>query len=104
MHRMAAEQGLVGEVLGDHRLAQAGGTDQDHIGGLGEEPEREQILNLLAVDVFWPVPVEVAHRLELGDLGVSDATFEAAALPLVVLAIEQDRDPGLVAEFVPASK
>ncbi len=79
-HGVAAEQRVVGEVLGDHRLADAVGADEDDVGGLGEEVEGEEFLDGAAVDLLRPLPVEVGHGFEGAEAGVLEAPLEAAPL------------------------
>ena len=47
-HRMAVEPRLVGEVLRQGRLADPVGTEEDHVGHLGEETEVEELLDPFA--------------------------------------------------------
>ena len=42
---VAVQDRLVGEVFEQHGLAQAVGADQHHVGRLGEEGEREELLD-----------------------------------------------------------
>ena len=93
--RVPLDQRLVGDVLGQGRLADAVGTDDDDIGGLLEEVERHQRLDGGAVAALGPVPVEVAQRLEAADMGGLQPTLQAAAGALLLFPVEQRRDPGL---------
>ena len=54
--RLVGEAGLVGDGSGDVGLADAGGADEDDVGILLEEVETEEVLDLLAVDLFGPGP------------------------------------------------
>jgi len=75
----------VGEVLGDQGLADAVGSDQDDVGGAGEPVETEEVVDLLAVDLLGPAPVEVGQRLEGAEPGAAQAALEAAAAALLFL-------------------
>jgi len=101
LHRVPTDDGAMGEVVADHRLADAVRPDDDDVGSLANERQQEQVVYGVAINGLRPRPVEVGHRLELADLGVADAAFEAAALSLVVLDSEQFAHPRLFAELVP---
>ena len=60
---VAVQDRLVGEILEQHGLAQAVGADQHDVGGLGEEGEREQLLDRAAVALGGPGPVEVGDAV-----------------------------------------
>ena len=57
---------------------QAIGSNQHEVAGLGEEVQRQGDLDQGAVDLVGPVPVEVSHRFEPAEAGLSEAAFEAA--------------------------
>ncbi len=90
---MAGEDGVVDDVLGDHRLAEALGRDEDDVGARAEEVELEGTLDGGAVDLPRPLPLEVGHGLEVAELAAGEAAYEAAALLLLGLlgcnALEQ---------------
>jgi len=81
----------VSEVLGDHRLADAVGARQHHVGGLGEELHVEYVLHQIAVELARPAPVEVHHRFERPELGVADPSFQAPPATLFLLHLDQPR-------------
>ena len=62
--RMTGLHGAICDVLGQHGLAQALGSDQYDIAILGEEVESEGGFDESPVDSLGPVPVEVAHWFE----------------------------------------
>lgn len=66
----AAKHRLMGKILGDHGLADAVGSDEHHVGRLGDELEGEELLDALAVDLLGPLPIEVGHGLEGADAGL----------------------------------
>ena len=92
---MAAKHGLMGEVLGQHGLAQAVGSDEHDVGRLIEEGEGEQLLDEGAVDIGGPVPVEVGERFEGANLGIVEAPFEATPGALVLFDVDELLQPGL---------
>ena len=65
---MTADDGLVGDVLQDHGLADAVGADEHGVVTGGKEAEAEEVVDGLAVDFLGPGPVEVGHGLKLLDL------------------------------------
>ena len=91
----AVEHAMVEEVLHEHGLADAVGSDEDDVGGVVDEGEREQLLDEGAVDALGPVEVEVGEGLEGSDAGVGEAAFEGAAFAFAVLDVDDARDPGL---------
>ena len=96
---MAADDGLVGEVLEDHGLTDAVGADEHGVVARSEEAEAEELVDGLAVDLLGLGPVEVGHGLESGDAGVLEAAFEAALVALALLDGEHLAKPGLVGEL-----
>src|SRR5207249_564883 len=76
---VAGEHGGVGDILGDHGLAQSVGAAQDEVAALAEEVQGEGAFDQGAVDFLGPVPFEVSHGFEAAETGLSEAAFEAAA-------------------------
>ena len=77
-HRVCAQAGGVaqgGEQMG---LSEAGRRNEDGVAVLGEPMQLEQVLDLGAVDLGGPVPVELFERLEHGETRVLDAALHAA--------------------------
>jgi len=66
--RVSRQHGGMADVLGDHGLAQAIGTDQNQVTSLGEEVQGQCPFDHIAFDFLGPRPVEVGHGLELLDL------------------------------------
>jgi len=91
----AVEHAMVEEVLHEHGFADAVRSDEDDVGGVVDEGEREQLLDEGAVDALRPGPVEVGDGLEGADTGVGQAPFEGAALAFTVLDGDDALDPGL---------
>jgi hypothetical protein len=100
-HGVAACDRLVGEVLGDHGLADSVGTNDDDVVELVDEREVEEALHLATVDLRRVLPVEVGDRLEGADLGGLDTVFLAAASSLDRFELDELGDPGLLAQLVP---
>ena len=65
------------------------GTEEDHVRALGDEAEREELLDERAVDLARPLPVEAADGLDGADAGEVLAVGEAPA----GLLLELDRVP-----------
>jgi hypothetical protein len=83
---MAGEHGGVGDVLGNHRLAEALGRDQDDIMSGGEEVEAQHGLDSGLVDPLGPGPVEFVHRGEAADAAAEQATLQTPARALLLFA------------------
>jgi hypothetical protein len=81
----------VGEVLGEHGLADAAGADEDDVDVLAEEVEVEEGFDRVAVDLPRVGPVEVGDRLEDAEGGVADPALEAAATVLAQLEWDTPR-------------
>ncbi|WP_437592394.1 hypothetical protein [Sorangium sp. So ce1000] len=60
--RVAGEDGLLRDVLGDHRLAEPMGRDEHDVARTVEKGQTERGLDLVTVDVLGPRPIEVGHR------------------------------------------
>jgi hypothetical protein len=82
-------QGSMTEGAGDMSLAKANGTNEDDVGVVCDEGQTEQVLDLRAIDLFWPAPLKVFHRLEDGEAGLSDAPLDSAALAPGSFALDQ---------------
>ena len=65
------------------------GTDEDDVGVVCDEGQAEQVLDLRAIDLFWPAPLKVFHRLEDGEASIFDASFDCAVLAQCGLALDQ---------------
>ena len=91
----AVEDAVVEEVFHQHGLADAVRSDEDDVGGVVDEGEREQLLDERAVDTLGPGPVEVGDGFEGADAGVGQTPFEGTALALAVFDVDDAFDPGL---------
>ena len=79
---VAGEDRLMGDVLGEHGLAEALGADQDHVLAAFEEVEGEDAFEGWPVEGGGPVPVPVGEGLEASEASAGEAAFNAAALPV----------------------
>jgi hypothetical protein len=61
------------------------GSDQDCVVPGFDETQAEKLLDRLAVDLLWPGPIEVDHRLSGADVGVAHASLEAAFMALALI-------------------
>ena len=66
---VAGQDDLMDDVLGEHRLAEALGTDQENVLGAVEEVEGEDAFKRGAVERGRPVPVPVGDRFEATEAG-----------------------------------
>ena len=79
----------MGDVLGDHRLAESLRGDQDQIAGLGQEVQAQGRLDGGPVEAFGPGPVEGVHRGEAAEAAAEEAPFEAPAGPFLLLDVDE---------------
>jgi len=84
---MPREDGLVGDVLGDHRFAEPLGGDEDAVAAGGEEVEVQRGFDGGALDARGPAPVEGLHGGEAAEAAAEQAAFEAAAGALLLFDI-----------------
>jgi hypothetical protein len=82
---VAGEDGLVRDVFGNHRFAEALRRDQDDVAGALEKFETQCRLDGVAIDLLGPGPIVIGHRFESTDATTREAPLEAAARPLVEL-------------------
>jgi hypothetical protein len=71
------------------RLAEADVADQDDVGLGCDGGQTEQVLDLRAVDLFRPAPLEVIEGFEHGEARIPDTPLDAAVLPHRGLALNQ---------------
>src|SRR5260221_10514652 len=57
-------------------FSHTGRSEQDHIGAAVKEVECQEMLELHAVKLGWPVPVPAGHGFDHGEAGVLDATLD----------------------------
>src|SRR5438128_1125871 len=86
---VAGEDGGVGDVLRDHRLAEALGRHEHDVARAREEVEPQRGLDRRAVDTLRPRPIEVAHRGESAKAASQKAALESAARALLLLALRE---------------
>ena len=75
----------MGDVLGDHGLAESVGRDQDDVTGAVEEIESERGFDRGAVDLLGPVPVVVGNGFESAEVTSGEAALEALLRAVVHL-------------------
>src|SRR6202050_2386578 len=88
-HRVSIQAGGVAESDRQMRFAEADVADQDDVGLGCDEGQTEQVLDLRAVDLFGPAPLEVIEGFEHGEARVLDASLDAAVLPHRGFALNQ---------------
>jgi hypothetical protein len=101
-HGMAAAERVLGDVLHDHRLADAVRAHKDGILAAFDERQAEQLLDRLAVDLLGPGPIEVDHGFCGADVGVTRASLESTFLTLALFDVEDFTEPRLVDDLVAA--
>src|SRR6266446_5022312 len=90
-HRVSIQAGGTAQSNRQMRLAEADVADQDDVGLGCDEGQTEQVLDLRAVDLFGPAPLEVIKGFEHGEARVPDASLDAAVLAHGSLALNQLR-------------
>src|SRR5258708_1377976 len=91
---MAVQDGLIEHIFYQHRLAETVRADQNDIGSLLDEGEREDLLDERTITLGGPLPVEVGDGLEDPDARVVETPLEAASRALGLLDVEQLGQPG----------
>jgi hypothetical protein len=79
--RVAGEDRLVDEILGDHGLAEAVRGDDDPVLAVRENVEREDAVDGRAMDGLGPLPFPIGHRLEASETRVPEPAFDAVPQP-----------------------
>src|SRR4051794_4986651 len=77
---MALEAGGMAQSASEVGFADAGGAEQDDVGGGLEEAELEEVLDLHAVDLFGPRPIPAGHGFEDGEAGGGQAPGDGAVV------------------------
>jgi hypothetical protein len=86
---VSLQDGLVRDVLRDHRLAEALWCDEHDVARLGEEVDRERALDDVALDLGRPAVVEVGHGLEATEMAVGEAALQTAAHAIFFFEIDE---------------
>lgn len=89
------------EVLREHGLADAVGADEDDVGGVAEEVELEELLDVALVDALRVLPVEFGEGLDRRELRVAEAALVVPALALDLPDLDEPLQPGLGRVGVP---
>ena len=74
---MTGQDGLMDEVLRDHRLAEAMRRDDDDVFALRQKLEGEDAFDGRPMDRLRPVPFPIGHGLEAAEARVSETPFDA---------------------------
>src|SRR5450432_3934116 len=83
----SGEDRAVRDILGDHRLSESPGGDEDDVAGALEEVERGDRFDQGAVDGRGPVPVEVGEGFELLEARARAATFQTTTGTVLLFEI-----------------
>ena len=73
---VAAEDGVMSDIFGDHGFAETLGSDEDDVFSAGEEVQRESSLDRIARDFLGPVPIEIGDGFEFAEFAASGSSFE----------------------------
>ena len=67
--------GAIGERQGQMGFAQSNTAEEEHVAVLGKPVEVEEMLNLGAIDLFGPGPIEVVEGFNKGEPGGLEAAL-----------------------------
>ena len=79
---------------GEVALAQADPADEDDVGGLVDELQTEEVLDLQTVEFLGPVPLELVEGLTHRESGEAHAPFDGAVLSAVRFALDEAVEEG----------
>ena len=88
-HRVAFFASAQAERDSQMRLAEADAADEHDVAGRLDEPQPEQVHDLLAVDLFGPGPVEPVEGFLDGEAGQADASGDGAVAAPGGLAFDE---------------
>src|SRR4029077_16531581 len=88
-HGVSIQAGGVAQSDRQMSLADADAADQDDVSLGCDEGQTEQVLDLWAVDLFGPTPLEVIEGFEHGEARILDPPLNAAVLAHRGLALNQ---------------
>ena len=95
-HGVATLARLQAEGCDQMGLAEPDAADEHDVGGVVEEAQAEEVLDLEAVDVLGPGPIEGIEGFLHGESGESDAPFDGAVASQVGLALDESFEHGEV--------
>ena len=90
---VAGEQGLVGEILGDHGLADAVGADQDDVGGSARKSQAHSSSMAARSLCVGQCQSKSARGLKRAEASVAQTAFQAAAGAFLLFPVDQRRQP-----------
>src|SRR3990172_7417185 len=85
---MTGKDGLMRNVLGNHRFAQSLGRDQNDISMVIQEFQPQASIDQRSVNLLGPVPIVVGHQLESFEFGAASSSFESSLCAILVLDID----------------
>lgn len=91
----------MGDILGQHYLADFVRPDQHDVDRFTQECKRHQRLDGAAIATLGPLPVEVGQMLESSKAGVLDAPLQAALVAPIFLPLHRVRDSVDVGHVLP---
>lgn len=88
-NRVAFQASGVAQRRSQVGFAQADGAQKDHVGLLSQELPAEEVLDLEAIDLLGPVPMELFERFDDRKARGLDAPLDGVLEPLLVLAVDE---------------
>src|SRR5258705_4536416 len=76
-------------MLREHGLALTLSGEEDHVFPFGHTVECQDAFDTGAMDLLWPSPLKISHRLEAADPRFFEASFHALAGPRVEFGADQ---------------
>ena len=101
---MTCLQGAIREILEQHRFADPIGTEQDDVCALGDEAQRQELLDEQAIELLRPGPIEITEGLKRAEPCDACAIFETSPRALVGLDRDEPLKPVLAFDFVKSCK
>ena len=86
-NRVALQAGRVSQGGGQMAFAQPDAAQEDDVGPLGDKLQTEEVLDLEAVDLLGPAPVELVQGFDDREAGLSDASLDRAVATEAGLAV-----------------
>jgi len=99
--RVTGEDRLMDEILGEQRLTEAVGRDDDHVFALREKVEREDAFDRRPMELGRPGPFKIGQRFEAAESRIVEPAFDALVkagreLGLCKVFEEHDGAPALL--------
>ncbi len=73
-------------------LSQTHACEEDGVGPLVDEGQAEEVLDLQAIDLFRPTPLELLEGFDHGEAGEPDAALDPPVLSEMNLSLDEPLD------------